>query len=141
MNRYPARERLVKPAPVTYDVFPASPTDWDERAHDQWMVPTVGTEADLPPDSRAARDLWGSYVPSAVSAPAAREFASDPLSSRGTSGVLSTSVRVFGFLTMVLAVLVVVLDCLMNNQKSSVFAAGVVGGVFTVGVFLAAPRR
>lgn len=131
----------MKPAPVTYDVFPASPTDFDDQAHDRWMVPTVGTGADFPADSRVASDFWGSYVPSAVSAPAAREFASDPLSGRGTSGVLSTSVRVFGFLTMVLAVLVVVLDCLINDQKSSVFAAAAVGAVFTVGAFLAAPGK
>jgi hypothetical protein len=135
------RECLVKPSPVTYDVFPASPTDWDDQAHERWMVPTVGTEADFPADSGAARDFWGSCVPSAVPAPAAREFASDPLSGRGTSGVLSTSVRVFGFLTMVLAVLVVVLDCLINDQRSSVIAAAAVGAVFTVGAFLAAPRK
>jgi hypothetical protein len=134
-------ECLVKPTLVTYDVFPASPTDWDDQAHDRWMVPTVGPGADFPTDSRAARDLWGSHVPSAVSAPAAREFASDPLSSDGTSGVLSKSVRVFGFLTMVLAVFVVALDCLVDDQKSHVFAAAVVGAVFTVGAFLAAPRR
>jgi hypothetical protein len=42
---------------------------------------------------------------------------------------------------MVLAVLVVVLDCLINDQKSSVFAAAAVGAVFTVGAFLAAPGK
>ena len=34
------RECLVKPVPVTYDVFPASPTEWDNQAHERWMVPS-----------------------------------------------------------------------------------------------------
>ena len=131
----------MKPAPDTYDVLPTAPTHWDDRAHDRWMVPTLVPGPDFPAESWAPRDFWGSDFPSGVRAPAVRDFVSDRPSGRGSRGSLSKSVRVFGFLTMALAALVVVLDCLVGDQKSSVFAAEVVGVMFTVGAFLAAPRK
>lgn len=103
------------------------------------MVLASGT--DFPADSRGASDFWGSDVRSTVSAPGVRAFAPEPLSSRGSGGVLSKSMRVFGCLAMALAVLVVVLDSLLDDQRTSVLAANVVGAVFTLGVFLAAPRK
>jgi hypothetical protein len=136
-----AKECLVKPSPDTYDVLPPSPTHWDDQAHERWMVPTLVPGEDFQAGSWAARDFGASDVLSTDSSQAAREFASDPLSSHGMRAVLSKSARVFGFSMMVLAVLVVVLDCLFDNQESSVFAGQVVGAVFTVGVFLAAHRK
>ena len=100
-----------------------------------------GPGTSFPTDSRVSSDFWGSDVPSAVSAAGALAFASDPPSTRGTSEVSSKSVSVFGYLTMALAVLVVVLDYFLDDQRSSVLAAAVVGAVFTVGFFMAAPRK
>jgi hypothetical protein len=131
----------VKPPSDTFDLLPTSPIDCSDWSYERRIVPALGSGTDFPAASRVSRDFWGSDVPPAVSAAGAFEFASEPLSNRGTSGVLSTSMRVFGYLSMALAVLIVVLDYLLDDQRSSVLSAALVGAVFTLGLFLAAPRK
>ncbi len=132
----------MKPASDSFDVRPPSPIDWSDRSYERSIVRALGPGTGFPADSRVSSDFWGSSdVPSAVSAAGAFEFGSDSLSSRGASGVLSKSMRVFGYLSMALAVLIVVLDYFLDDQRTSVDAAAVVGAVFTVGFFMAAPRK
>jgi hypothetical protein len=135
------RESLVKPSPDTYDVLPPSPTDWNDQPRERSIVPVRAPGIDFPAGSPVASGFWGPDVRSAVSPPGVHAFGADPLSNRDSGGVLSKSMRVFGCLAMALAVLVVVLDYLFDDQKSSVLAANVVGAMFTLGVFLVAPRK
>ncbi len=136
-----SRECLVNPLPGTYDVLPPSPIDWNDQSRERSIVPALGPGGGFAADSPVSSDFWGSDVPSAVSAVGPLAFTSDPLSSRDTRGILSKSIRVFGSLTIALAVSVVVLNYLLDGAISSVLAAAVVGAMFTVGVFLAAPRK
>jgi hypothetical protein len=119
----------VKSAPVAYEILPPSRTDWDDRANEQSGGPW------------APKDFWGPDFPSPIAAPTGRQLASGRLSSRGTGETLTKSARVCGLLMMALAASVVVLDCLINDREGSVFAAALVGMVFTMGAFLALPRK
>ncbi len=129
----------MKPSPDTYDVLQISPTDWNDQPGERSIVPVPAPGRDFPADPRVAGEFWGSNVHSAISAPGMRAFASEAPSSRGSDDVPSKSMRVFGCVTMALAVLVVVLDYFFDDQ--SALAANVVGAMFTLGVFLAAPRK
>jgi hypothetical protein len=131
----------VKPPSDTFDLLPTSPIDRSDWSYERRIVPALGPGTDFPAASRVSRDFWGADVPSAVSAAGAFEFGSDPLSNRAASGVLSKSMRVFGYVSMALAVSIVVLDYLLDDQRSSVLSSALVGAVFTLGLFLAAPRK